>query len=671
MRKAHNLGDLQRVILGLVVIALSVAFGPATMRAELTRVEISDKRDVLSGKAFGSVGAYEILVGKAYFALDPNIARNKIIADLDKAPKNAQGKVEFSADIFILRPKDPSKANGVLLFDIPNRGGKGVFSAFNLGTGSRNPTTEADFGDAFIMRQGYTVVNVGWEFDTPRAQDMILLDAPVVTDNGKTITGWLPQGPWFIPDKKADSYNYAVGYFNPIYPPLNPSDPTYRMTVRDQLVAVPRLVPREDWQFGQMENGKLSTDVNWVTLKGGFQPGKVYQLNYESSNPRVAGAGFAALRDVASAMRYNADALVKGQYVYTYGASQTGRFQRQMVYEGFTIDEQGRKVVDAMIIHVAADSLGMFNERWAQESELGSYDQTKFPFRYEMTTDLLTGKRDGLGARIPAGMEPKIFSVDTESECYDRGRISVLRTLSMDGGTDLPDPPNVRYYTFAGAKHGAGTWPPNVLESQQNLNDPLDYRFMQKAELDALDNWVRKGIAPPPSQVPTVKDRTAVLQQDVKFPKVPGIQWPSQVPGGWRNDVMAGPKSVLPLMVPQVDADGNITSGVRLPEQSVPLGTYTGWAFRSEAYGSSNTLVSMAGSFIPFAKTKAERAKTGDPRLSIEERYASKDVFLKQVQDAANKLVSGRYLLLEDVDRIVKEAGQHWDWIMNVYKASQ
>jgi hypothetical protein len=268
-------------------------------------------------------------------------------------------------------------------------------------------------------------------------------------------------------------------------------------------------------------------------------------------------------------------------------------------------------------------------------------------------------------------MEPKIFSVDTESECYDRGRISVLRTLSMDGGTDLPDPPNVRYYTFAGAKHGAGTWPPNVLESQQNLNDPLDYRFMQKAELDALDNWVRKGIAPPPSQVPTVKDRTAVLQQDVKFPKVPGIQWPSQVPGGWRNDVMAGPKSVLPLMVPQVDADGNITSGVRLPEQSVPLGTYTGWAFRSEAYGSSNTLVSMAGSFIPFAKTKAERAKTGDPRLSIEERYASKDVFLKQVQDAANKLVSGRYLLLEDVDRIVKEAGQHWDWIMNVYKASQ
>ena len=263
--------------------------------------------------------------------------------------------------------------------------------------------------------------------------------------------------------------------------------------------------------------------------------------------------------------------------------------------------------------------------------------------------------------------------VDTESEYYDRGRVDSLRHTSMDGGTDLPDPPNMRIFLLAGARHGSGSWPPAQAPSQQLLVDPLEYKFAQRALLADLDSWVKKGVAPPPSLHPTVEDHTAVPQTELRFPNVPGVQWPSHVPGGFRNDLPAAPTSVLPFLLPQVDKDGNVTSGLRLPEQSVPLGTYGGWAFRSESYGQMDTLVSMAGSYIPFAKTKAEREKAGDPRLSVEERYQSRADYVKRVEDAANALAQQRYLLPEDVPTIVKAAGEHWDWTFNntVNKASR
>lgn len=630
-----------RGTIGAGVLAFVALFGPAVTRAEVTRVEISSRQDVLGGKAFGNVGAYEKLSGKVYFAVDPNNPHNNTIADIDKAPRNSQGKVEFSADLFILRPKDSSRGNGVLLFDVPNRGGKGVLSSLNRAKGSADPTTEDDFGDGLVMREGYTVVCVGWEFDIPKKPGLVLLDAPVATDAGKPITGWIDPGPWFIPNKLVDSYNYASGDFTPSYPPLDLKNSAYRLTERDSLVSFPRLVPREDWQFGRLENGQVAANRDWVTMKGGFKPGMVYQLAYESSNPPVAGVGFAAVRDLASALKYNSDAVVRGKYVYTFGASQVGRWQRQMIYEGFTIDEQGRKAVDALFIQTGGTGLGSFNERWAQPDELGSYTQTKFPIRYETITDPVTGKRDGLGARVPAGLEPKILEVDTEAEYYDRGRVTSLRHISMDGSKDLPDPPNVRIFLLAGARHGSGSWPPAEAESQQLPVDPLEYRWAQRALLAALDHWVREGVAPPPSLHPMLANQTAVSLNEIKFPNVPGVQWPYRVPGGMRNDLMAGPASVLPFLVPRVDKDGNVTSGLRLPEQSVPLGTYGGWAFRSESYGQSDTLVSMAGSYIPFAKSKAEREKAGDPRLSVEERYSGRADYVRHVEDAAKKLVEG------------------------------
>jgi hypothetical protein len=653
----------KRRILGMSLIALVAVLAPAMTRAEVTRVEISSHQDVLGGKAFGTVGAYEKLSGKVYFAVDPSNPHNKIIADLDKAPRNSEGKVEFSADLFILRPKDPSRGNGVAFFDVVNRGNKGLLGVFNRAKGSSDPTTDSEFGDGLLMREGYTVVAVGWEFEVRKARDknLVGLEAPIATDNGRPITGWI--SPWFIPDKASQSYEFTSEYNTSAYPPLDPKDPAYRLTAREGWVAAPRLIPREDWQFGRLENGQVLFDPNWLTVKGGFKAGQTYQLTYESKNPPVAGLGFAALRDMASATKNNPDAIVHARYAYTYGASQVGRYLRQLVYEGFTTDEQGRQSIDALFIQTGGTSFGSFNERFALPNELGSFTQTKFPIRYEVTTDPATGKRDGLGARVPAGMDPKIFLVDTASEYWDRGRVAALRHLSIDGLEDLSDPPNVRIFMLAGTKHGPGSWPPADTSAQPLKVNPNDYRWAQRALLADLDQWVRRGVAPPPSLHPQLSDGSLVAQTDIKFPNVPAVQWPLHVPGGFRAD-LSGALSVLPFIVPQVDSDGNDIGGLRLPEQAVPLGTYTGWAFRNEQIGAPETLIAMAGSYIPFEKTRSDREKSHDPRLSVEERYSSRADYVSRVEAAAKKLVQGRYLLQEDVPAIVEAAGQHWDWTM-------
>jgi hypothetical protein len=653
----------ERTILMAALAALAVALLPGAVRGEVTRVEISSRQDVLGGKAFGTVGAYEKLVGKVYFAVDPNNEHNKMIADLDKAPKNRQGKVEFSADLFILRPKDPSRGNGVAFFDIANRGRLGVLGIFNRATASNDPATEAEFGDGLLMREGYTVVNVGWQFDVRKYLDpkLVGLDAPVATDNGRPITGWV--SPWFQPDRAGESFEFTGGYNTRAYAPLDPKDSAYRLTEREGWVAAPRLIPREDWQFGRIENGRVVFDPNWLTLKGGFKAGQTYQLTYQTKDPPVAGLGFAALRDMASAVKNNPDAVVHAQYVYTYGASQVGRSQRQMIYEGFTTDELGRRAIDGMFIHVGGTSLGSFNQRFAVPNDLGAFTETRFPLRYEVTTDPITGKRDGLGARVPAGQEPKIFLIDSSSEYWDRGRVAALRHASIDGREDLPDPPNVRVFFIAGTKHGSGAWPPTDSGNQQLLDNPNNQRWALRALLASLDNWVRRSVAPS-SRHPRLSDGTLVAQSKIKYPDLPGVKWPVHVPGGNRGD-LSGPVSVLPFLVPQVDSDGNETGGIRLPEEAVPLGTYAGWAFRSERIGAPDTLAYMAGSYVPFAKTRAEREQKRDPRPSVEERYANRAEYVRRIEEAANRLVQEGILLQEDVKTIVDEAGRHWDWTMS------
>ena len=641
-----------------VAAAAMMCAGP--LLAEVTKVEISRREDVLGGRSFGTTGAYEKLFGKVYYAVAPDNPHNKIIVDLDKAPRDASGRVEFSSDLILIRPKDPAKGNGVVFFDVVNRGNLELLSTFNHATGSPDPTTEADYGDGLLMREGFTLAFVGWQFDVPKGTKRLSFYPPIAKDGGKAITGWV--NPWFIPNQRADSYEYASGYFSPVYPPLDLKNAAYRLTEREGWVAPPHLIPREDWTFARMQNGQLAGDPNWITLQGGFRAGQTYQVTYESSNPAVAGLGFAAFRDLASAARYDPNSIVRGKYAYAYGASQTGRFLRQLIYEGFTTDEQGRQAMDAIFIHTGATGLGSFNERFAQPNELGSFTQTRFPIRYETLTDPVTGRRDGLGARIPVGQAPKIIEEDTGSEYWDRGRVAALRHISIDGREDMADPPNVRIYTLAGTQHGSSSFPPADTGGQLRGN-PNDYRWVQQALLMALDRWVRQGVEPPASNHPWLSDGTLIAPDKVKYPAMAGVKWPYHVPGGFRID-LPGPLSALPFLVPTVDADGNDAAGIRLPEQAVPLGTYTDWAFRSERIGAPETLIAMTGSYIPFAKTKADRERAGDPRLSIEERYASRADYQKKVEDAANNLVQQRYLLAEHVKGIVQKAGEHWDWTM-------
>jgi hypothetical protein len=279
-----------------------------------------------------------------------------------------------------------------------------------------------------------------------------------------------------------------------------------------------------------------------------------------------------------------------------------------------------------------------------------------------VTTDPVTGKRDGLGARIPAGLEPKIFTFDTGSEYWDKGRLGALRHASIDGTEDLPDAPNVRMYYIAGSRHGSGTVPAGD-SGGQFRNNTVNYSWAERALMEALDAWAREGKEPPASRHPRFADGTMAQHHEIKFPPIPGVRWPTHVPSGYRYDVDS-PVSALPFLLSQVDADGNELGGLRLPEQQVPLATTTGWLFRSERIGAPHTLMVNSGGYIPFPMTRAERDRTGDPRLSINERYTSRADYLAKVTDVANRLAAERYVLQRDVPAIVEAAGKHWDWRM-------
>jgi hypothetical protein len=653
------MGSRIRKMCVCAVVGLLLALAPAASYAELTRVEIISRVDVLNGKAFGNVGPYEKIQGKAHFAVDPKNPRNQVIADINLAPRNREGKVEFSSDLFILKPKDPSRGNGVVFFDVINRGNFRLLSTFGGGAGTNDPTTEAHFGEAYLLQQGFTLVAVGWQFDVP--EELIGFQAPIATNNGQPIKGWVRQ--WVLPNEPGDSLNWTGGNSTKGYLPIDLNSAEYRLTSSEGMFAGRRLIPRADWQFGRMVDGKHVADPNYITVKGGVKPGLTYELAYEAQNPPVVGLGLAAVRDMASAMKYDPAVIAPGKLAYMYGSSQTGRTLRLIIHMGFTIDERNRKVFDAAFVKTGGGSIGRFNERFALVNSLGVFTETAFPFQYQVSTDPVTGKRDGLGARIPAGLEPKIFTFDSGSEYWDKGRLGALRHATIDGSADLPDAPNVRMYYIAGSRHGSGTVPAADGNGQLR-NNTLNYSWAERGLMAALDEWAREGKEPPPSQHPKFADGTMVHHHQLKFPAVPGIQWPTHIPSGYRYDVDTT-EAALPFLLSQVDADGNETGGLRLPEQAVPLATTTGWMFRSERIGSPHTLMVNSGGYIPFPLTRAAREKAGDPRPSIEERYKSRADYLAKVEEVANRLAQERYVLQRDVAAIVAAAAKHWDWRMS------
>ncbi len=419
---------LRRAIATIALLCLV----SSPLAAEVVRIEVASRADLVGGKSFGNAGPYEKLIGKVYFEIDPANTANLIIADIANAPKNARGKVEFSSDFFLIKPKQIERGNGTVLYEVSNRGGKGLLGFYNQGSGSLNPTTDADMGDGFLMNQGFSLLWLGWQFDVSKREGLVRVYPPVATDNGKPITGVVRSE--VIVTKKVFDASLA-DRDHMAYPVANPNDPTSTLTVRDSVDGPRRLVPHTEWQFARFSNGAPIPDPTRVYLTSGFEPSKIYEVVYRSQNPPVVGVGPAAVRDTISMLKYGsaeAWAIPSGtiQRAIAFGISQSGRFLRTYMYYGFNEDERHRKTFDGVMAHVAGAGRGSFNLRFAQPSRDGHpflnkfYPTDIFPFTDAVETDPETGAKDGLLQRVKPEFLPKIFYTNSSYRVLRPRRIT-------------------------------------------------------------------------------------------------------------------------------------------------------------------------------------------------------------------------------------------------------
>jgi hypothetical protein len=475
---------------------------------------------------------------------------------------------------------------------------------------------------------------VGWQFDVP--PPALRVNAPPVDMRASP----MPNVAQFsvIVDERS---NQATPRDWPRYMPAVLNDPGATLTVRDKWWDTPTTLPRASWRIS--DAGARPT----LTLDSGFEPGRVYELTYRAEGAVVAGVGLAALRDAASAFLHRPDLPVAGRSAYIFGASQSGRLLRQFLYDGFNVDEQNRRVFTLAWPHIAGAGLGSFNERFAMPG-YSSFPATRAPYDWP-----------GILAKYGPGQAPNIIATNTDVEYWGQGRAAALTHTSIDGKRDLTIPGNVRIYLLAGTQHGEAPFPPPQGTGQQ-LSNPTPQVAAMHALLRAGRAWATQGTTPPDSRYPRLSDGTLVAVSGLRFPRIPGVGDPATIEGP--GQVRDGHFAPLPFLVSRVDADGNDLAGIRVPEQSVPLATTTGWNFRSPRVGNPATLYALVGSYIPLPVTRAEQQRRGDPRPSVEERYASREAYVQQIRTAAAALIRDRYLLQEDMDSIVARANAHWDY---------
>src|SRR5215813_14273148 len=659
-----------RLLFTLLALVVSAA-------ARVDRVEITSRTDIANGQPFGLAGQYEKIEARVYFKVRPEDAHNQQIVDLDKADRNAQGEVEFSADLYLLRPKDLNRGNGAVVFEVSNRGGKGVVILVNGGWG--------EYGDGFLMRQGYVVAWLGWEYDVDRPQGLRTYLPIAHGPNGQEIIGIL-RADFTASVKRND---WPLGHFQlgwnggKSYPVEDPTSAQKALTVRDSPTAERQTIPRNQWTFGHEVQGKLTPDPHFIHLRSGFLPGKIYEYVYPTKNPVVVGLGLAGVRDFLSYLKYDPQAEAPVKRAYAVGISQSGRFLRHFVYQDFNADEQSRQVLDGMIAHVAGAGRGSFNHRFAQPSRDSQpmssifFPTDLFPFTDLPETDPDTGKTAGLlDAAAKSQTAPKVFFTNTSYEYW--GRAASLIHTSADGKRDATIGRNVRVYLLAGLQHFSDPFPPqkttanNPDYTAQQRHNPNPIQWFWRALLTDMDQWVRAGSEPPPSTYPTIAGGTLVPFERWTFPKIPGVNLPHEYSLAYHLDFgPTWPEGVISnepprvgkafgVLIPQTDDDGNDLGGVRLPELQAPLATYTGWNLRDPSIGAPDQRTSFVGSFIPFAKTTQERQQSGDPRLSLEERYPSREQYMAKFAEAANKLVRQRFLLQEDLPAILQRGQREW-----------
>lgn len=659
------------------LVAVALLSLPSWLFGAVTRIEIQSREPYLEGRAFDGVGSYERLRGKAFFAVDPQHAANQTVIDLELAPRNGAGLVEFSADVEWLAPQDLSKANGAILYDVNNRGNKLALGMFNSGA------------DEFLMRKGYVVLWSGWIAETQPGGGRLRLSAPTATDGGRPIIG--PVRAEFVLEAAAQRHTLAMWANQGSYEPTGRGEReavlTWRQREKDSRV----VIPRGQWHFEKRwveENGERGQlPVIDLVVAGGLQPGFIYEVVYEGQGPIVQGLGLVGIRDLLSYLKHEASAknplwLAESKRssvrrAYGFGVSQSGRCLRQFLYDGFNADEAGRQVFDGVIPHVAGGGLGFFNHRFASPTRHnGQHDNhhfpaDQFPFAYGDETDPFTGRVDGILHRDRArGTVPKVMHTQSSSEYWHRAG-SLVHT-DPSGERDAKLPPEVRVYCFGGTQHGAGGGSAgNAPGNGQLITNPADYRPLLRALLTALDEWVRTDREPPPSAHPRIADGTLVGWREsasgwqgipgVRYPEV--IQQPEHLDRGpefyrFRRSTIEPPirRGTYDVKIPKCGAGNNELGTLLLPAVAVPVATYTSWNTRGRSVGAEGELLGLQGGYIPFAKTKAERERSGDPRPALLERYRDFEDYRRQYQAAVESGIQQRTLLAEDTAELMKLA---------------
>jgi len=602
----------------------------------ITNIEIKSRSALVGGAAFGASGVYERIDGVATGSLDPTHAGNRGIALLDQAPRDATGRVSYRSDFVLLTPKDPALGNGRLLYEVNNRGRIMIFANLCAGAAGNQWKDASDLGNALPLRLGFSLLWVGWDPGAPKSTGLSL-DVPVIHGVTRRI-----REEWVSGTRLGAHEVFKLSH--------DAASRTAALTVRRTQTAERRAVPFE-----------FVDDRTVRLLPPGTKPetGSIYELAYEATKPRVQGIGFAATRDIVSHLRRHGDALTGRAITHTlaFGISQAGRYLRDHIAHGFNADEDGKRVFDGVFTHVAGIGRVFHNTPFAQPfrtrtwHEDHDFPEVEFPFSATAQVDPITGVSGAVLRGDPT--DPKLIETNTSTEYWQKGA-SLLHTDPL-GQRDVALPSTVRGYLLPGTQHGGKAGMPRDLGpcvNPRNWHDPMP---AVRALLVALDEWVTTGRGPPDSRLPRIGDGSLVPAEQVAFPEVPGLTPPHAA-----NDVCplldwttpAPPARFYGPLVPQVDTDGNETAGIRLPDIAVPRGTFTGWNLYREPHPVGE-LADRDGTFLAFAETRAAREQAGDPRPSIEERYAGSSEAAAR-RAAVDALRRDRLLLAEDAEAYLR-----------------
>ncbi|QPF82377.1 hypothetical protein IC762_21720 [Bradyrhizobium genosp. L] len=644
---------MRRIFAGVIATA---CLAPSALMAEVIRFDITERVPAFAGRSFGEVGPYERITAKATIALDPADDRNAVITDLAQAPRDADGKVEATADVVILRPADPSHGNGTLLLEVPNRGRKLAPQLFDDSPqpGANNAASADDAGIGFLHRRGFTMVWVGWQGDIPSKPGQMAMAAPVL----KGVTG--PAREEFVFDNTTNPARATLTW--PLADPAN-----LKVTVRAAW-ADPRQSPQ-----GLSANLVDPTTIE-IIRPDGFDAGALYEVTYTARDPVPLGMGFAAVRDVASFLRRDttpANPLLDGLHpsvsrAIGFGVSQSGRFLRDFLYLGFNEDTKGRVVFDGLMPHVAGTRRMATNVRFGQPGrnprspQDPAWQADLFPFTYATLSDPLSGKTDGLLRRCALSATcPRVMQTDSELEWWS-SHASLLVTDLAGNHLDLPD--NVRAYMIAGTPHFAE--PTDVMHKGVPAlslpQNPMHAGAPMRALLTDLNAWISDGTPPPSSRVPMRASGTLVPARGAVPTDIPGLPYTGiHMPAVFSDQTVLPPREIgrYPVFVPKADDEGMAIAGVHQLAIAVPRATYTAWNPRAQGFGPT-ALYPLQGAVVPFAPTEAARKEVHDPRPSIAERYADNDAYVAAVRREAARQVAERLLLPEDADRAIESAKQ-------------